>query len=76
MRDGLGQVTRISGASNAGSVDAARIANAIQRFLVEHTRLGIPAIVHEEVSRRTDGPRRDRVPPADRPGEHLVAGRR
>jgi beta-glucosidase len=50
MRDGLGQVTRVSGASNAGSVDAARMANAIQRFLVEHTRLGIPAVVHEEVS--------------------------
>ena len=50
MRDGLGQVTRISGASNVGAVEAARVANTIQRFLVEHTRLGIPAIVHEEVS--------------------------
>ncbi len=49
LADGLGQVTRISGASNADAVTAARVANAIQRFLVDHTRLGIPAIVHEEV---------------------------
>ena len=28
---------------------AARLANAIQRYLVEETRLGIPAIVHEEI---------------------------
>src|SRR6187551_1897297 len=49
VADGLGQVTRISGASNVGSADAARVANAIQRRLVEATRLGVPAIVHEEV---------------------------
>ena len=29
-------------------VEVARAANAIQRFLVEETRLGIPAIIHEE----------------------------
>ncbi len=46
---GLGHVTRISGASNLGATDAARLANEIQRFLVEKTRLGIPAIVHEEI---------------------------
>jgi len=28
--------------------EAAQLANEIQRFLVEETRLGIPAIVHEE----------------------------
>ncbi len=49
LADGLGQVTRISGASNVGPADAARVANAIQRELVESTRLGIPAVVHEEV---------------------------
>lgn len=49
MRHGLGQVTRVSGASNLRAGDAAAAANAIQRHLVEHTRLGIPAIVHEEV---------------------------
>lgn len=49
LADGIGHVTRISGASNVDAVTAARIANAIQRHLVESTRLGIPAIVHEEV---------------------------
>jgi beta-glucosidase len=45
---GIGQITRIAGATNLGARDAARLANQIQRFLVEETRLGIPAIVHEE----------------------------
>jgi beta-glucosidase len=49
LRDGLGQVTRISGASNLAASDAAALANAVQRHLVERTRLGIPAIVHEEM---------------------------
>jgi beta-glucosidase len=46
---GLGHVTRISGASNLGAEEAARLANEIQRFLLDETRLGIPAIVHEEI---------------------------
>ena len=49
MEHGLGQVTRVSGASNVTSADAAAAANEIQRFLVEETRLGIPTIIHEEV---------------------------
>lgn len=49
MHHGLGQVTRISGASNVHAAGAAASANLVQRHLVEHTRLGIPAIVHEEV---------------------------
>ena len=49
LRNGLGQVTRISGASSLDAEGAARLANAIQRHLVEETRLGIPAIVHEEI---------------------------
>lgn len=48
-RNGLGHVTRIGGASSYESGDAARFANAVQRYLVEETRLGIPAIVHEEI---------------------------
>ncbi len=48
-RHGLGHVTRIGGASSYDSADAARFANAVQRYLVEETRLGIPAIVHEEI---------------------------
>lgn len=50
LRLGLGQVTRISGASSLGAEGAAAAANAIQRFLIEKTRLGIPAIVHEEIN--------------------------
>jgi beta-glucosidase len=47
--DGLGQVTRVAGASSYTPEIAARVANQIQRQLVEETRLGIPAIVHEEI---------------------------
>lgn len=46
---GLGQVTRLCGASSLRAAEAARAANTIQRHLVEHTRLGIPAIIHEEI---------------------------
>ena len=49
MPNGLGHVTRLSGASSYRAGEAVRVANAIQRHLVEHTRLGIPAIVHEEI---------------------------
>jgi beta-glucosidase len=49
LEHGLGQVTRVSGASDLRSADAAAVANRIQEFLVGKTRLGIPAIVHEEV---------------------------
>ncbi len=49
LTDGLGQVTRISGATSVDARRAAQLANDVQRHLVERTRLGIPAIVHEEV---------------------------
>ncbi|WP_211593047.1 glycoside hydrolase family 3 N-terminal domain-containing protein [Microbispora sp. H10836] len=49
LRHGLGHVTRVAGATNLKAEQVARVANAIQRFLVTQTRLGIPAIVHEEV---------------------------
>jgi len=49
LLNGLGQVTRIAGASSLGAAEAAELANALQRHLVEETRLGIPAIVHEEI---------------------------
>ena len=47
--DGIGHVTRMSGASSLGATAAAVLANAVQRFLVDETRLGIPAIIHEEI---------------------------
>lgn len=46
---GLGQVTRLAGASSLTPEEAARVANQIQRALINETRLGIPAIVHEEI---------------------------
>ena len=48
MKSGIGQITRIGGASSLDPVDGAKIANEIQRYLVSETRLGIPALVHEE----------------------------
>ncbi len=48
-RHGLGQVTRIAGASTLTAEQVACVANGLQRHLVEGTRLGIPAIVHEEI---------------------------
>ncbi len=49
LRHGIGHITRISGASSLGAAAAAALANEIQQHLVDHTRLGIPAIVHEEI---------------------------
>jgi beta-glucosidase len=48
LRFGIGHVTRIGGATVLSPAQSARFANAIQRHLVERTRLGIPAIIHEE----------------------------
>jgi beta-glucosidase len=48
LSQGIGQITRIGGASSLEPAAGARLANAIQAFLIEHTRLGIPAMVHEE----------------------------
>ena len=48
LAHGVGHVTRIAAASVLGPRELALAHNAIQRFLVEETRLGIPAIVHEE----------------------------
>jgi beta-glucosidase len=48
MEQGTGQITRVGGGSTLAPVDSAKMANAIQAYLVNHTRLGIPAIVHEE----------------------------
>ena len=48
LTHGLGQVTRMGGASSLDPVALARLANQIQHYLVEQTRLGIPAIIHEE----------------------------
>jgi len=46
LQYGIGQITRAS--ENKTPKEAAVFTNAVQRYLVENTRLGIPAIVHEE----------------------------
>lgn len=48
LKHGIGQITRLAGASTFEPCSAARAANHLQKFLVEETRLGIPAILHEE----------------------------
>ncbi|HAE58123.1 MAG TPA: beta-glucosidase [Anaerolineae bacterium] len=48
MPHGIGQITRIGGDSTLEPAAAARFANQVQTYLVKETRLGIPAIVHEE----------------------------
>jgi beta-glucosidase len=48
LNHGIGQITRIAGASTLDPINAAKAANRIQKFLVENTRLAIPAVVHEE----------------------------
>jgi beta-glucosidase len=48
LADGIGQVTRVAGATNLPAGQVAAFGRQIQRFLVEETRLGIPAILHEE----------------------------
>ncbi len=46
--EGIGQITRLAGSTNLRPVEVAEAANAMQRYLIEETRLGIPAIIHEE----------------------------
>ena len=48
LRNGIGQITRLGGASNFDPDESAVTANKIQKYLKENTRLGIPAIIHEE----------------------------
>ena len=45
---GIGQITRVSGSGGVGPREAALIANQIQKFLLEETRMKIPAVIHEE----------------------------
>ncbi|MCZ6570614.1 MAG: beta-glucosidase, partial [Deltaproteobacteria bacterium] len=48
LRHGIGHIARLAGASVLTPRESASLANLLQRFLRESTRLGIPAIVHEE----------------------------
>ena len=48
LHQGIGQITRPGGNSTLPPAEIAQATNALQRYLVEQTRLGIPAIFHEE----------------------------
>jgi beta-glucosidase len=48
LGNGIGQISRVGGSSLLTPIEAARAGNRVQRFLKEHTRLGIPAVLHEE----------------------------
>jgi beta-glucosidase len=48
LAHGIGEITRIGATTGLRPRARAAFTNAIQRYLVEETRLGIPAIVHEE----------------------------
>jgi beta-glucosidase len=48
LAQGTGQITRVGGSSILDPISSARSENELQRFLVNETRLGIPAIIHEE----------------------------
>ncbi|GAA0243146.1 glycoside hydrolase family 3 N-terminal domain-containing protein [Haladaptatus pallidirubidus] len=47
LADGIGHLTRLGGEGSLAPTDAARITNGLQEILGE-TRLGVPAIPHEE----------------------------
>lgn len=48
LKHGIGQVSRVAGDKGVEPEKAVELANKIQKFLKEKTRLGIPAIIHEE----------------------------
>jgi beta-glucosidase len=48
LQHGIGHITRLGGATNVSPSQSAQLANTIQKHLVENTRLGIPAVIHEE----------------------------
>ncbi len=56
LKDGIGQIGRLSDTGGAfgatggvlSPVEMAELANKLQKFFVEETRLGIPVIFHEE----------------------------
>ncbi|MEZ4607156.1 MAG: glycoside hydrolase family 3 N-terminal domain-containing protein [Deinococcales bacterium] len=48
LAKGIGQITRLAGGSSLSPLACAELANRLQRYLREETRLGIPAMIHEE----------------------------
>jgi beta-glucosidase len=48
LSNGIGQITRAGGASALNPKSLAKTINSIQHFLINETRLSVPAIIHEE----------------------------
>jgi beta-glucosidase len=48
MRDGIGQICRPGVSTGFPPEEMAELINGVQKFLAENTRLGIPALTHEE----------------------------
>jgi beta-glucosidase len=48
LAGGIGQIARVGTNRQYGAARIAELSNLIQRYLREKTRLGIPAIIHEE----------------------------
>ncbi len=48
IENGIGQICRPGVSTGLPPKDMAELINGIQKFLTENTRLGIPALVHEE----------------------------
>jgi beta-glucosidase len=48
LKDGIGHITRPFGTGHVPFKEGVKALNALQKSLVEETRLGIPALVHEE----------------------------
>ncbi|CAM3873510.1 Periplasmic beta-glucosidase precursor [Vibrio aerogenes CECT 7868] len=48
LSQGIGQITRPLGTHSVSAAEGVAALNQLQKFLIEETRLGIPAIPHEE----------------------------
>ncbi|MFB6202758.1 MAG: glycosyl hydrolase, partial [Halorhabdus sp.] len=56
LGNGIGHLTQVASQGLLDPEDAAETINELQRYLVEETRLGIPAIEHEECLTGYRGP--------------------
>ena len=48
VKDGIGQISAPARSTGLPAKELAEYTNAVQKYLIEQTRLGIPAIIHEE----------------------------
>ncbi len=48
LQNGIGQISALGRTSGLPPSEVAELANTIQKYLIENTRLGIPAMIHEE----------------------------